>query len=192
MRDRRSKLCRRPGGVARDARIADEPGIPCIGLIHESALRMQVGGRKVARAQLARLQEEGERDNVTLRVMLDRAELGDLLLPHGSPLPSRMYRAERRRCSSTVGTGTGICFAWGELPTPLAHAVAAAFSFSQDTSRATSPESPGAPLPSAPVKHRPPPEGAGRARRRLTLRGPSATAGLCRGGRAVPAVAGPR
>ncbi|WP_030741909.1 helix-turn-helix transcriptional regulator [Streptomyces sp. NRRL S-31] len=55
--------------LARHARIADEPGIPYVGLIHESALRMQVGGRKVAKAQLTRLLEEGERDNVTLRVI---------------------------------------------------------------------------------------------------------------------------
>jgi transcriptional regulator with XRE-family HTH domain len=39
------------------------------GLIHEAALRMQVGGRQPARAQLEHLLKESERDNVTLRVI---------------------------------------------------------------------------------------------------------------------------
>ncbi|SFD15844.1 hypothetical protein SAMN05421773_110210 [Streptomyces aidingensis] len=42
---------------------------PYEGVIHEAALRMQVGGRKVAKAQLARLLEANDQDNVTLRVI---------------------------------------------------------------------------------------------------------------------------
>ncbi|MGW6154149.1 helix-turn-helix domain-containing protein [Streptomyces sp. NPDC055144] len=39
------------------------------GLIHEAALRMQVGGTHVAKAQLQHLTEESERENVTLQVI---------------------------------------------------------------------------------------------------------------------------
>ncbi|MDA5280471.1 helix-turn-helix domain-containing protein [Streptomyces sp. NPDC054904] len=38
-------------------------------VIHEAALRMQFGGRKVARAQLEHLNTAAERDNVVLRVL---------------------------------------------------------------------------------------------------------------------------
>ncbi|MGW7518771.1 Scr1 family TA system antitoxin-like transcriptional regulator [Streptomyces sp. NPDC054796] len=38
-------------------------------LIHEAALRMQFGGRTVARTQLDHLLEQSERENVTVRVM---------------------------------------------------------------------------------------------------------------------------
>lgn len=40
-----------------------------VGIIHEAALRMQFGGRKVARAQLEKLLAFSERDHVTLRVI---------------------------------------------------------------------------------------------------------------------------
>lgn len=39
------------------------------GLVHEAALRMQFGGRTVARTQLKHLIAMSERDNVTLRVI---------------------------------------------------------------------------------------------------------------------------
>ncbi|GHH82180.1 helix-turn-helix domain-containing protein [Streptomyces capitiformicae] len=38
-------------------------------VIHEAALRMQVGGRSVARAQLQHLLDIGERDHITIRVL---------------------------------------------------------------------------------------------------------------------------
>lgn len=41
----------------------------CTFLIHESALRVELGGATVARGQLAHLLEASERDNVTLRVI---------------------------------------------------------------------------------------------------------------------------
>ncbi|MFB7917904.1 Scr1 family TA system antitoxin-like transcriptional regulator [Streptomyces sp. NPDC056061] len=41
----------------------------CTFLIHEAALRMQFGGRKVALGQLEHLLKESERDNVTVRVI---------------------------------------------------------------------------------------------------------------------------
>ncbi|MFJ6695813.1 helix-turn-helix domain-containing protein [Streptomyces sp. NPDC091272] len=40
-----------------------------IGVVHEAALRMQFGGRRVARAQLEHLLVLSERDNITLRVI---------------------------------------------------------------------------------------------------------------------------
>ncbi|MFJ7208349.1 DUF5753 domain-containing protein [Streptomyces sp. NPDC098789] len=40
-----------------------------VAVVHEAALRMQFGGRKVARAQLEHLAEAAERDNIVLRVL---------------------------------------------------------------------------------------------------------------------------
>ncbi|MCC3774957.1 helix-turn-helix transcriptional regulator [Streptomyces sp. UNOB3_S3] len=51
-------------------RILDREDPPAYdAIIHESALRMQFGGRKVARAQLDSLLEAGEREHITLRVI---------------------------------------------------------------------------------------------------------------------------
>ncbi|AXE80347.1 helix-turn-helix domain-containing protein [Streptomyces atratus] len=55
--------------LARHQVLTNTPVIPYKGLIHESALRMQVGGRHVAKAQLKHLLKESERDNVTLLVI---------------------------------------------------------------------------------------------------------------------------
>ncbi|WP_405811750.1 helix-turn-helix domain-containing protein [Streptomyces sp. NBC_01520] len=55
--------------LARHQVLTNEPAVAYKGLIHESALRMQVGGRLVAKAQLKRLLDESERDNVTLLVI---------------------------------------------------------------------------------------------------------------------------
>lgn len=54
---------------ARHTVITKNPPVEYQGVIHESALRMQVGGPRVAKAQLHRLLEESERDNVTLLVI---------------------------------------------------------------------------------------------------------------------------
>ncbi|MFE2291098.1 helix-turn-helix domain-containing protein [Streptomyces sp. NPDC059452] len=43
-------------------------------IVHEAALRMRVGGRKVARAQLEHLLEEADRPNVSLRVITFSSE----------------------------------------------------------------------------------------------------------------------
>ncbi|MFD8457070.1 helix-turn-helix domain-containing protein [Streptomyces antimycoticus] len=49
--------------------VLDEPiSLPYIGYIHEAALRMQFGGRKVTQTQLDHLQVMSERDNITLRI----------------------------------------------------------------------------------------------------------------------------
>ncbi|MGP4110354.1 helix-turn-helix domain-containing protein [Streptomyces sp. 4N509B] len=55
--------------MARQAVVTGDDPIPFVGVIHEAALRMQVGGRGVAREQLRHLLTEGERDNVTLLVV---------------------------------------------------------------------------------------------------------------------------
>lgn len=55
--------------LARQTVITGDRAIPYVGVIHEAALRMQFGGRKVARAQLNHLLEESERDNVTFLVI---------------------------------------------------------------------------------------------------------------------------
>ncbi|MEU6029174.1 helix-turn-helix transcriptional regulator [Streptomyces tauricus] len=55
--------------IARQAVVTGDHPIPYVGVIHEAAVRMQLGGRSVARAQLRYLLEAGERPNVTLRVI---------------------------------------------------------------------------------------------------------------------------
>ncbi|MBB1244628.1 helix-turn-helix transcriptional regulator [Streptomyces durbertensis] len=50
--------------------VLDRPDPPqCTFLIHEAALRMTFGSRKVAQAQLGYLLKQSERDNVTVRVI---------------------------------------------------------------------------------------------------------------------------
>jgi len=50
--------------------VLDRPSAPtCTFLIHEAALRMEFGGRKIARAQLDYLLKESDRGNVTVRVV---------------------------------------------------------------------------------------------------------------------------
>lgn len=55
--------------LARQAVITRDAPVPYTGIIHEAALRMQFGGREIARAQLEHLLEQNERDNVTLLVI---------------------------------------------------------------------------------------------------------------------------
>lgn len=55
--------------LARQAVVAPEGGTPYRGLIHETALRIPVGGRAVAKEQLVHLLAAGDRSNVTLRVI---------------------------------------------------------------------------------------------------------------------------
>lgn len=65
--------------------------IPYVAVIHEAALRIRVADRAVARAQLARLLESSEADNVTLRVVpfdLDGfASASSTMTYVGGPLP---------------------------------------------------------------------------------------------------------
>lgn len=50
-------------------RVVEERAVPYTGLIHEAALRLQIGGRRTAKAQLNWLLAESERPNVTLLVI---------------------------------------------------------------------------------------------------------------------------
>ncbi|MFF7287608.1 helix-turn-helix domain-containing protein [Streptomyces griseorubiginosus] len=50
-------------------RVVEEGAVPYTGLIHEAALRFQIGGRRTAKAQLNWLLTESERPNVTLLVI---------------------------------------------------------------------------------------------------------------------------
>ncbi|GGZ09238.1 XRE family transcriptional regulator [Streptomyces nitrosporeus] len=50
--------------------VLDRPEPPAYqAIIHEAALRVPVGGRRVARAQLAHLLEQGEREHITIQVI---------------------------------------------------------------------------------------------------------------------------
>ncbi|WP_240044675.1 helix-turn-helix domain-containing protein [Streptomyces alboflavus] len=55
--------------LARHSVVAANPGVPYVGLVHEAALRLRMGGRQVAKSQLNRLLEESERPNVRLLVI---------------------------------------------------------------------------------------------------------------------------
>ncbi|WP_405779235.1 helix-turn-helix domain-containing protein [Streptomyces sp. NBC_00859] len=65
-----ANLRRRLSHRLRRRDVLDRPSPPtCVFLIHEAALRMQYGGRKVAVRQLDHILKESERDNVTVRVI---------------------------------------------------------------------------------------------------------------------------
>ncbi|THA73046.1 transcriptional regulator [Streptomyces sp. A0642] len=55
--------------VERQGVLAGDSLSPYVGIVHEAALRMQFGGRGVARAQLHHLLEKSEQPNVTLLVI---------------------------------------------------------------------------------------------------------------------------
>lgn len=55
--------------MARQTVVTGDTPVPYVGMVHEAAIRMQIGGRAVARAQLQYLLEAIERPNVTLRVI---------------------------------------------------------------------------------------------------------------------------
>ncbi|WP_101254870.1 helix-turn-helix domain-containing protein [Streptomyces barkulensis] len=101
--------------LARQAVVTGDRAIPYVGLIHEAALRMQFGGSKTARAQLNRLLEDGERDNVTFLVIPFRAGgfpmAGDSVLYADAPNP--------RLDTVHMDSPTGAVFI--DSPTQLAH-----------------------------------------------------------------------
>lgn len=55
--------------LARQSVVTGETSVPYSGIIHEAALRMQIGSRSIAQAQLRYLLNASERPNVTLRVI---------------------------------------------------------------------------------------------------------------------------
>ncbi|MFH9372828.1 helix-turn-helix domain-containing protein [Streptomyces anulatus] len=101
--------------LARYNVIAAHPSVPYTGLIHESALRMQIGGRRVAKAQLNRLLEESERANV--RLLTITFSVG------GFPMAgdSVMYVAADSHHLDTVQVDSPIGAVYFDLPTQLAN-----------------------------------------------------------------------
>ncbi|WOX11828.1 helix-turn-helix transcriptional regulator [Streptomyces sp. N50] len=101
--------------LARHTVIADAPGIPYVGLVHETALRMHTGGRRVAKAQLGRLLEESERPNVRLLVIPFTAE--------GFPMAgdTMIYVSAASHHLDTVEVDSPIGAVFFDSPTQLAN-----------------------------------------------------------------------
>ncbi|MFF4804620.1 helix-turn-helix domain-containing protein [Streptomyces sp. NPDC001351] len=55
--------------LARQRVVSGDNPVPYIGVIHEAAIRMEIGGRTVTRAQLRHLVEASDRPNVVLRII---------------------------------------------------------------------------------------------------------------------------
>ncbi|MFI1729963.1 helix-turn-helix transcriptional regulator [Streptomyces acidicola] len=88
---------------------------PYVGIIHEAALRMEFGGRDVARAQLDYLADASERSNVTLLVIPFSA--GDF---HGAG-QSILYAEGAVPQLDTVQLDTAMGAHFVDAPTPLAN-----------------------------------------------------------------------
>ncbi|MGW0751418.1 helix-turn-helix domain-containing protein [Streptomyces sp. NPDC002587] len=101
--------------LARHNVVAGTPGVPYVGLVHESALRMRIGGRSVARGQLDRLLEESERPNVRLLVIPFSAE--------GFPMAgdTMMYASAMNPHLDTVEVDSPIGAVFFDAPTQLAN-----------------------------------------------------------------------
>ncbi|MGW1812222.1 helix-turn-helix domain-containing protein [Streptomyces sp. NPDC002125] len=100
--------------LARHQVLTNEPAVTYTGLIHESALRMQVGGRRVAKAQLSRLLDESERDNVILMVV--PFSIGGFPMAGDSVL----YAAAQSPHLDTVQVDSPIGAVYFDSPTQLA------------------------------------------------------------------------
>ncbi len=101
--------------LARHDTVAGANGVPYVGLVHEAALRMRVGGRRVAAAQLNRLLEESERANVQLLVIPFAAE--------GFPMAgdTMMYATATNPHLDTVEVDSPIGAVFFDSPTQLAN-----------------------------------------------------------------------
>ncbi|MBH5337131.1 helix-turn-helix transcriptional regulator [Streptomyces pactum] len=101
--------------ITRQTVITEERATPFVALIHEAALRMQFGGRDVARRQLGHLLVMSELENVTIRVIPFAAG--------GFPMAgeSVLYAEARTSRLDTVhmDSPTGAVFI--DSPTQLAH-----------------------------------------------------------------------
>ncbi|GAA2336693.1 helix-turn-helix transcriptional regulator [Streptomyces kunmingensis] len=100
---------------ARHRVLTKTPPVRYQGLVHEAALRIHVGGRDVARAQLARLLEESERENVTLLVIPFSA--GEFPMAGDSVL----YAAAESPLVDTVQVDSPIGAVFFDSPTQLAN-----------------------------------------------------------------------
>ncbi|WP_282794376.1 helix-turn-helix transcriptional regulator [Streptomyces sp. CC224B] len=102
--------------MARQTVVAGENAIPYVGVVHEAAIRMQLGGRSIARAQLQHLLEASEWPNVTLRVIPFTAG-GFPLLGDSSVL----YVEAPNRHLDTVQMDSPTGAIFFDSPTQLAH-----------------------------------------------------------------------
>ncbi|MEV5774530.1 helix-turn-helix transcriptional regulator [Streptomyces antimycoticus] len=102
--------------LARQSVLLGDKPTPYVGVIHEAALRMQLGGRKVTRAQLDHLLSASDRDNVALLVI--PFEAGGFPLMGDS---SVLYAEAPNRRLDTVhmDSPTGAVFI--DSPTQLTH-----------------------------------------------------------------------
>ncbi|MBT2487490.1 helix-turn-helix transcriptional regulator [Streptomyces sp. ISL-96] len=101
--------------LARRGVVESDHGVPYVGLIHEAALRMRIGGRRIAAAQLNRLLDEGERPNVKLLVIPFTAE--------GFPMAgdTMMYASAANPHLDTVEVDSPIGAVFLDSPTQLAN-----------------------------------------------------------------------
>ncbi|MFF3272122.1 helix-turn-helix domain-containing protein [Streptomyces chrestomyceticus] len=101
--------------LARHDVVARESGVPYVGLVHEAALRLEVGGREAARAQLTRLLHESERANVKLLVIPFSAG--------GFPMAgdTLMYAAAANSHLDTVEMDSPVGAVFFDSPTHLAN-----------------------------------------------------------------------
>ncbi|MFD7662432.1 helix-turn-helix domain-containing protein [Streptomyces sp. NPDC059788] len=102
--------------LRRQSVITGDRPVPYVGVIHEAALRMQLGGRDVARTQLDHLLESSDRDDVTLLVIPFAAGgfplMGDSSVLYASSANSRLDTVQ-------MDSPTGAIFI--DAPTQLAH-----------------------------------------------------------------------
>ncbi|CAM5637510.1 MULTISPECIES: helix-turn-helix domain-containing protein [Streptomyces] len=101
--------------LARHDVVAREPGIPYVATIHETALRMQIGGRKTAKAQLSHLLEESERPNV--RMLVIPFDAGGFPMAEGSMI----YASASNPQLDTVEVDSPVGAIFFDSPTHLAN-----------------------------------------------------------------------
>ncbi|MCX5194219.1 helix-turn-helix transcriptional regulator [Streptomyces sp. NBC_00249] len=101
--------------LARHSVITQDRSVPYVGLVHESALRMRIGGSHVAKRQLMRLLDESERSNVRLLVIPFTAE--------GFPMAGDtvMYASAANPHLDTVEVDSPIGAVFFDTPTQLAN-----------------------------------------------------------------------
>lgn len=101
--------------LGRHGIVANDRRTPYLGYVHEAALRMRIGGRHVAKAQLNHLLKESERDNVQLLVIPFTAE--------GFPMAGDtvMYASASNPHLDTVQVDSPIGAVFFDSPTHLAN-----------------------------------------------------------------------
>ncbi|MFF4404517.1 helix-turn-helix domain-containing protein [Streptomyces sp. NPDC001262] len=101
--------------LGRQSVVNGDRATPYVGIIHEAALRLEFGGRDVARKQLEHLAEAADRENVTLRVIPFSAGgfhgAGHSILYAEGPVPQL----------DTVHLDTELGAHFIDAPTPLAN-----------------------------------------------------------------------